>query len=256
MCNFLSVITDAQHNIYYADWSVRKKRPDLAWDSHTLLAERSGLVKKKESYNSYEINPWNGGIIADSVTLNDSIPYIKQWFKSFDKNKLCPMLSFEKIPKPKLTKKLTNEDIINLYNHSILMHYHNRDLTWKTLSVYEAKLLDRMLDSVNLILDGMMLRASDYPCILDRGICTAATGYFLKVKNWSAVNKQLISEQDLKRLKNFDINKNPYCSAMHLWRRGLVVEFISDWIFVENIAADRIFSQRMCDLKAMVDNMK
>lgn len=260
MCKFLSVIEDKHGLIHCLDWRMRKKCATINinyCDSHAFLANMKTLGNA-EPYNSYEINPWTKKFIIDSQLFENDCSNVQEWIQTVDMSKICPFISFEAIPKMGKAKKINTEDMLQLYNFSIVSRHPWEYIKRTLYKPGECAVIGRILKAAEDMFCTKIRNRTSVSCVTNyRDSLDAVYPLsMLKVKSWKRKNKLLFHPNELDSLKHFDINENPYGSAVYLWKRGLLPVLRSHEHSVYNSAGENVLDIDPLELAKYVNKIK
>jgi len=200
MCQFFSLNSDGEANLFYFDSEIRKKimreKLDYDTDSHTSIADYFGFKGAKEDkLNKYEYNPLTKKFKIDQLNNKDDSKEVEQKCRKLDFSKIVPELIIKPIINPftdKHRKRVTKKDIEKLKK-------------WN--SVY-----DSVCASV-----GASVRASVGASVEDS----------VRASVWDSVGDYISSFFKLTEWKYIKHKKgeNPFQSCIDLWESGLVPSF-------------------------------
>jgi len=221
MCNFFSLLSNGEGEIYYFDWEMRQKilagkSEYISGDSHTSVADYYGFKGKKEDrLNKWEYNPLTKILSIDQINVRNDRRAVLKKCKALDWKKIIPALIIKSIinpldlPKRKPTKK----DIENLkkwisVRASVRVSVRNsvRDSVMDSIC---DSICDSVWDSVRVSVWGYAGRVSVWDSIWDS--IWGYAGSFFSIEKW----------QGIKHKKGV----YPFQCCVDLWERGLVPSY-------------------------------
>lgn len=254
MCKFLSIVEDRQGNIYYHNWSDRKRLTHLGRDSHDTLM-LSNLPKSINDCNKYEYNPWSDTLEVDGLCFKSPIKSVLDKIHKICLEDVCPLIKFEqKLQWPEVNtvtakdKKML-QDLITIYDVKNGIHtmyterYHTS--VYRLLDYYpetSARTCSAVVEIFEIWSEWLLDDMSDLWCSTTKFIISKYPLSVVQGVNWRLFNRDNISEALQSKLHYLDMNNNPFYAVNYFYHRALFPIIRPDEVILRNRCGEDVFS--------------